>query len=399
MQIRTGADLLQPGALEMFQLPSDQRKAALDLNWLRTFISQNQEIGPQYVIEFLHKAELAGADPRRNQVYLIARKKKQKYKDQQGFWREDWVTVGTVVFAYQFFIAAANATGELEGFEVHSRVGEYFDPVQGQPIRTLVSTATVRRKNRQPVVYDAWYPEFVQTDFKTAAPTSAWQKPYIMLEKCALANAFRWAFPEAMSGMYISEEMAQATQDEPLPSLELPKQQNEQQALPQQATTAPPPPQAIHQESGPVIEAEIVPPPPPPQQQQSVTPQKTAPRRTPPSQVPPRTPPPPPPPPPPQQRRQAQPPPPPPPGEGKGAAAPQNSPICSRTRMALEGLAMRAVNAKALAYADAMRVLGDAGLTEDTGRRLHAELSVGNVSSFLPVINQNPAGEPDDVPF
>jgi hypothetical protein len=32
-------------------------------------------------------------------------------------------------------------------------------------------------------------------------------KPYLMLEKCALANVYRLAFPEWVAGMYIAEEM------------------------------------------------------------------------------------------------------------------------------------------------------------------------------------------------
>lgn len=180
----------------------------------------NPEIEGIDFVNFVQKAYLTGADPRRNQVYLVPYKKKVSWKDHNG-WQEKWITQANTIFAYQFFIAKANSMGDYRGYEVKTEKAQYFDPFNSRDVLTLCSTATVKREGRDPLVYRAYLPEFVKTkkgkDNGPETPTEAWlYKPYLMLEKCAVANAFRLAWPEAMSGMYIAEEM-QGEDSRPVP--------------------------------------------------------------------------------------------------------------------------------------------------------------------------------------
>ena len=172
-----------------------------DPSFLAIKARENASVPLPYFVDFVKKAQLTGADPRLNQIYMVPAKKKCQKTNR-------WIDAANVVFAYQFFMDKASRTGLLESFKVETKIEEYFVPsfsngqASGRVVKTLVSTCTVKRKNVEvPVVYKARFPEF-------AKDTMTWNKmPYIMLEKCSIANAFRWAFPEALSGIYISEEM------------------------------------------------------------------------------------------------------------------------------------------------------------------------------------------------
>jgi len=156
---------------------------------------ENPNIPLPYFVDFIKKAQLTGADPRLNQVYLVPVRKKDPKTG-------NYIDAANVVFAYQFFMDKASRTKNLDWFKVVSKIEKYFDPTTGKEKDTLVSTCWVKRKTMEEVIeYKARYPEFAQN-------TYTWKsKPYLMLEKCAIANAFRWAFPEALTGIYIAEEM------------------------------------------------------------------------------------------------------------------------------------------------------------------------------------------------
>jgi phage recombination protein Bet len=65
----------------------------------------------------------------------------------------------------------------------------------------------------------AFFSEYAQTK-RDGGLTSFWAtKPHIMLAKCAEALAIRKAFPEDTSGLYVAEEMGDATGDEPRAAL------------------------------------------------------------------------------------------------------------------------------------------------------------------------------------
>ena len=170
-------------------------KKSFDQNYLDILDRMYADIPMRYKIDFLHKCQLHGADPRKNQVYLMTYNTKNRATGQ-------WEKTGTTVFSYHFLIHMANQTGESLGVPVSTELEEVFDPISGEVKKMLVSTATAHRRGREPITFKARWWEF------NNPKNPAWsQRPYQMLEKTAIANALRWAFPEALSGVFIREEM------------------------------------------------------------------------------------------------------------------------------------------------------------------------------------------------
>jgi phage recombination protein Bet len=189
----------------------ENSKLAMDMNFLALLRARNPEVPAAQFADFVYKAQLFGADPRRQQIYLVSYKSKQR-KMVNGSWQDSWETQANAVFAYQFFIQVASQTGELEGHTVETVKGKYFNPFTSEEFDDLVCVATVFRKGRREISYTARMKEFVSMRPDKAGnivPVGQWAtKPYLMLEKCAIASAYRLAFPEWMTGMYINEEMS-----------------------------------------------------------------------------------------------------------------------------------------------------------------------------------------------
>lgn len=176
-----------------YQLTGADVKRTFEENYLKTLFALHADIDQSYVIDFLHQAQLSGANPAQKQIYLT------KY-----FSKKLGRKVGVVVFSYHFFLNQANLTGEMEGLEVSSEVEKVFDPIKKQWGEELVATAKVRRKGRGETTFKARWSEFYNPNSDQWA-----ERPYGMLEKCSIANVLRWAFPESLSGMFIEDEISE----------------------------------------------------------------------------------------------------------------------------------------------------------------------------------------------
>jgi phage recombination protein Bet len=196
--------------LEKSLLTGKDVRMEFDRNWLQIFDKTHADVPVNYKIDFLHKAQLAGADPRRSQIYLTTYfSKKLGHK------------VGVPVFSYHFFINQANQTGQYKGVNVVTEVKDIFNPITGEQKKQLVATATAHRLGCAPVTFEAIWAEFFN------ANNDMWNKiPYTMLKKCAIAGALRWAFPEALSGMFISEEVGGSFVEE-VESMQISKSQEQ----------------------------------------------------------------------------------------------------------------------------------------------------------------------------
>lgn len=178
-------------------LKSEDVKRSFEKDWLLRLFAKHKEIPQSDVIQFIHKAQLTGANPMLDQIFLIERKVKVTEYGQPDRWEKR----GTIVFSYQFLNAKANETGEFEGYKITTGPKERFNPFNpDQSKKELCSTCIVTRKGFE-FSYDAWWSEYQQDN-------AQWRsKPYLMLEKCAFAGALRRGFPEALSGIYIEDEM------------------------------------------------------------------------------------------------------------------------------------------------------------------------------------------------
>jgi phage recombination protein Bet len=94
----------------------------------------------------------------------------------------------------------ADQTGNYDGQEEH-----FYEP-DGQLVSCTIRT--FRKDCARPFPYTAYYSEYKPSNAQTF---STWVKmPHVMLRKVAEAGSLRCAFPKALAGAYIGEEMAQA---------------------------------------------------------------------------------------------------------------------------------------------------------------------------------------------
>lgn len=140
---------------------------------------------------FLYRAHKLGLNPLDNTIYLQVRSRK---KPDGG-----WEKTNVIIVGIDGFRAVGDGTGKMSGIK---RWVEYDD--KGN-IKNGV--AQVFRKDwQEPAMEVAPFREFCQ--MSGGKPTGMWvTMPETMVKKCAEAAAHRMAWPAALSGIYIPEEM------------------------------------------------------------------------------------------------------------------------------------------------------------------------------------------------
>lgn len=131
---------------------------------------------------FLYTAKRTGLDPLTKQIHFVKRAGR--------------MTVQTGIDGYR---AIAERTKTLAGI-----TDPLYEVANDKPVKATVKVYRSINGMMAEFVASARFSEYV-------APGPMWMKmPYLMLGKCAEALALRKAFPNDLSGLYTSEEMAQA---------------------------------------------------------------------------------------------------------------------------------------------------------------------------------------------
>ena len=226
--------------MAMSEVPTDAMIKEIDKNYLSMLVADNPSLGEKDFIEFISKCRLTGADPRLNQIYLIVHNSWNSQKRVSE-------PKGTTIFSYQFFLRLAQKTGELDGLHVETNSDTYMDFNNCKTRPSITTTCVIKRRGMaESIVYKARLWEFAKTD-KEGKLSGNWKNStYMMLEKCAVANALRWAFPETLGNMYIGEEMEKVTAEKPqtikveaeVNKIEAPKQQEPELVQEQEDTEA-----------------------------------------------------------------------------------------------------------------------------------------------------------------
>ena len=131
--------------------------------------------------QFIAVASAFGLNPFKHEIYATT------YKNKDGG------TVMSIVTGYEVYLKRAEMNPNYNGFETE------FSAVNGE----MNCTCKVYRKDRtMPVTSTVWMSEY-------STGRSLWStKPRMMLEKVAIATAFRRAFPMDFGGMpYTNDEL------------------------------------------------------------------------------------------------------------------------------------------------------------------------------------------------
>lgn len=166
---------------------------------------------------FFHVVKRTGLDPFARQIYMIGRNTYDARTKQ-------WATKQTIQTGIDGFrlIGRRAADARKEQVSVlapqwaHSD-GSWRDvwvPAWGTPLGARV---TIER-NGSPFTAVALFDEYKQTK-RDGGLTQMWaQRPAGQINKCAEALAWRMAFPQDLSGIYVEEEMQQADNNPAAPS-------------------------------------------------------------------------------------------------------------------------------------------------------------------------------------
>ena len=181
---------------------------------------------------FFHQAKRSGLDPFRREIYMITRKTKNGPK----------ATIQTGIDGfYKIADRVTRQTGGTWGIPETLWCGPdgQWRDVWLERTPPAAAKVTVERNGSRFTT--------VATSAEYNAGSPMWQKmPARMIAKCAEALAIRRAFPDDLSGLYTSEEMAQA--DAPAPSRPAPAQRPTLQEAVQAAKPDTPPADRITRE-------------------------------------------------------------------------------------------------------------------------------------------------------
>lgn len=165
---------------------------------------------------FFHQAQRTGLDPFSKQIYMIARRTRNKYGE--------WETKQTIQVGIDGLrLVARRAANRMgQALSIGSAVwmaenGQWYEAwprTLGLPVAAKIRVTVGQGVFDAVANTDEYMPTRMDKSSGKMKPTGQWGKmPALMIAKCAEALALRKAFPMDLSGLYTFEEMDQADGD------------------------------------------------------------------------------------------------------------------------------------------------------------------------------------------
>ncbi len=167
-------------------------KRTFEESWLRGFLIDNQGLKERYLLDFLHKSQLTGANPALGQIFLTTFFDSQKNEK-----------VGVTLFSYEFLRARAVDNGiDMKRLSCEYHSMEDFNPIKKEMELVALATAKYTNNDGVEIKYKAYFDEY------NNPRNPLWRsKAKRMIEKCAEAGMLRRLCPQAMAGIFMREEM------------------------------------------------------------------------------------------------------------------------------------------------------------------------------------------------